>query len=84
MPASRTRATQVAAFSGPSRLSIHDITTVPSAVTVMPSKEWEMGRSSLTRMWPSQVRPPSRERERRRSEAKITPGGLGRSEDQET
>ena len=69
--------TQVAAFSGPSRLSIHDITTVPSAVTAMPSKEWEMGRSSLTRRWPSQLRPPSRERDRRRSEAKSTPAGLG-------
>ncbi len=83
-PSSSTRATQVAARSGPSRLSIQDITTVPSVVTAMPSNEWETGRSSLTRRWPSQLRPPSRERDSRRSDAKITPAGFARSDDQET
>src|SRR5262245_50814358 len=84
VPSSSTRATQVAAFSGPSRLSIHAITTAPSPVTVIPSNECEIGRSSFTRTWPSQLRPPSRDRDRRKSEAKRTPGGRGRSDDHDT
>ena len=84
VPSSSTRATQVAAFSGPSRLSIHAITTAPSRATVVPSNECEIGRSSFTRTWPSQLRPPSRDRDRRRSDAKSTSGGRGRSEDHDT
>ena len=71
------RARYVPAFSHPSRLSIHVTRTVPSAATARPSKECEIGRSSLMRSGGSKLWPPSSDRERRRSEAKSVPSGFG-------
>jgi hypothetical protein len=56
---------------------------VPSDATASPSKECEIGRSSLTRRCPVKVLPPSWERDRRKSDANSVPSGLGFTEDQE-
>ena len=84
VPASTTRASQVAGSERPSWPSIQVTSTVPSAATARPSKECEIGRSSFTRSGASNVRPPSSERESRKSEANSVPLGLGFSDDHET
>ena len=56
---------------------------MPSDATASPSKECEIGRSSLTRRCPVKVLPPSGERDRRRSDANSVPSGLGFADDHE-